>query len=289
MKILVTGATGTTGWLVLQGLVAAGEDVHGLGRSDAALERIGEAGANTAAGDMASGEGLDEALTGVDRVYLVSPGDEGQAAVEGRVIEAARRAGVEGIVRPSFAGASVDSPMRIAREAFAAEELLRASSVQHTSLRAASFMQNTLGYGQTIAEQGAFYAPTSNAALASIDARDIADVAVAILRSDDVDGGILDISGPEALSNTQLAERFTEALGREVRHVEVPVEAFQETLRGYGFSEGRVEGIAELIAAQEAGDRAAVHPEGVREVLGREPRSFVEFVRDHAAAFGAGG
>lgn len=207
MTTLVSGATGTNGSLVLQGLMDAGEEGRGLGRSDTSLERIAATGANAVAGDMATGEGLDEALAGIDRVFLVAPAAEGQAEMEGRVIDAARRAGVGGIVRLSVGGASADSPSRILREGYAAEELLRASGIPHTNIRPASFMQNTLGYAQTIAEDGAFYAPTSDAALALIDVRDVADVAVAILRSDDVDRGILEISGTEALTNTEIAER----------------------------------------------------------------------------------
>ena len=283
---LVTGATGKTGGRVLRGLVAAGEtDVRGMTRSEDKAADIKEAGGNAVVADMAEPSTLEAALSGVDRVYLVAESGERQAEHEGNVVDSARAAGVTRIVKLSVVGVASDSPVRFGRAHAEAEAAVEASGIPYTFLRPNGFMQNNMGHAATIREQGRFYAPYDDAPIALIDAEDIAAAAVVALREDGHEGKSYDLTGPEALTNPDLAERYSKVLGREITWVDVPEADVLETMRGFGYPEWNLAGFSELWTIYRAG-YAATPASGIRDVTGREPRSYDDFIEQHRGAFG---
>jgi len=283
---LVTGATGKTGGRVLKGLVAAGEtDVRGMTRTEDKAGGIEEAGGKAVIGDMAQPSTLEAALAGVDRVYLVAGSDERQAEHESNVVDAAKATGVSRIVKLSVVGVAADSPVRFGRAHAAAEAKVEASGIGYTFLRPNGFMQNNMGHAATISEQGRFYAPYGDAPIALIDAEDIASAAVVALREDGREGKAFDLTGPEALTNPDLAERYSKVLGREIAWVDVPEADFLETMRGFGYPEWNLAGFSELWAIYRAGYAASTST-GFRDITGREPRSYDDFIEQHREAFG---
>jgi len=283
---LVTGATGKTGGRVLKGLVAAGEtDVRGMTRSSDKAEGIEAAGGKAVVADMAEPSTLKAAMVDVDRVYLVAESGERQAENEGNVVEAAKSAGVSRIVKLSVVGVAPDSPVRFGRAHAEAEAQVEASGIGYTFLRPNGFMQNNMGHVATIAEQGRFYAPYGDAPIALIDAEDIASAAVVALREDGHEAKAFDLTGPEALTNPDLSERYSKVLGREIAWVDVPETDFLETMRGFGYPEWNLAGFSELWAIYRAG-YAANTSSGVRDLTGREPRSYDDFIEQHREAFG---
>jgi uncharacterized protein YbjT (DUF2867 family) len=105
----------------------------------------------------------------------------------------------------------------------------------------------------TISEQGRFYAPYGDAPIALIDAEDVASAAVVALREDGHEGKAFDLTGPEALTNPDLAERYSKVLGREIAWVDVPEADFLKTMRGFGYPEWNLAGFSELWAIYRAG------------------------------------
>lgn len=284
--ILVTGATGTTGGATLRALRETGAPVRVLVR-DAAKFKAPD-GVEVAVGHFEDAASLDAALKGVDHAYLVSASSEQQVAQESAFVEAAKRAGVGHLVRLSVIGA--DQPgaaaMRFGALHHQLEGVVRDSAIPWTFLRPNGFMQNYLGQAQSIVAQGAFYSSLSRAATVShVDADDIGAVAAKALTEPGHEGQAYTLTGPEALSDDDIAARLSAVLGRQVAHVQVPLEATREAMLGSGYPAWNVDGLTELFALYESGAAAGVAPD-IERVLGRPARGFDDFARDHRAAFG---
>ncbi|HKG14469.1 MAG TPA: SDR family oxidoreductase [Pyrinomonadaceae bacterium] len=285
--ILITGATGTTGREVvgeLQRLGASG--VRAVVRDPARASFVRDAGFETVEGDFDRPETLDAALEGVGRALLLTPPSPHTYAYQRDFIEAAKRAGVRRIVKLSALGADASAPEGFGRWHGQAEEFLKASGLGWTILRPNFFMQNLLGQAQTIATQGALYQPGGDARASLIDARDIASVAARALTDEGHEGKTYTLTGPEALSYAEAAAKISDATGKHVRYVSLTPEQFREGALAQGLPEWLVSALELLNELFASGDAAEV-TDDVRGVGGKEPKTFDEFARDHAAAFGS--
>jgi uncharacterized protein YbjT (DUF2867 family) len=283
--ILITGATGTTGREVvgeLQRLGASG--VRAVVRDPARASFVRDAGFETVEGDFDRPETLDAALEGVERALLLTPPSPLTYVYQRDFIEAAKRAGVRRVVKLSAVGADADAPEGFGKWHGQAEEFLKASGLGWTILRPNFFMQNLLGQAHAIATQGAIYQPGGDARASLIDARDIASVAARALTDEGHEGKTYTLTGPEALSYAEAAAKIAEATGKDVRYVSLTPEQFREGALAQGLPEWLVSALELLNELFASGDAAEV-TEDVRRVGGKEPTTFGEFARDHAAAF----
>jgi len=284
--ILVTGATGNTGAAVLSALVEQKAAVRAFVHDPDKFST--PAGVEVAAGDFRDPASLDAALAGIDHAYLVGPSAPDQVELETAFVEAAQRAGLAHLVRLSVVGADQADACaaRFIAAHAAVEQVVRASGVPWTLLRVGGFMQNTLRQAEAIAGQSAFYSSSSPAARVShIDVRDIGDVAARALTEPGHQGQAYLLTGPEALSDDDIATRLSDVLGRTITHVQVPWEAVRESMAGMGLPDWGLDGLKELLDFYETGAAALVSPDAER-LLGRPPRCFVDFAADYRAAFG---
>ena len=287
--ILVTGGTGTTGSDVVRGLAEAGaERVRVMTRDPARAAFARDAGFEVVAGDFDRPETLDAALAGVEKALLLSAPDPRQVAQQSAFIQAARRAGTRHVVKLSAIGADASAARGgIQMWHGRSEDELKASGVAYTMLQPNVFMQNLLGSARTVAEQGGIYQPLGGARVAFVDARDVAAVAVRALTEGGHEGKTYVLTGPEALTYYEVAERLSEVVGREVRYVPVSPEQFREGALGQGLPAWLVDMLERLNEMLAAGEAARVTA-AVREVTGTEPRPLRVFARDYAGAFQAG-
>jgi uncharacterized protein YbjT (DUF2867 family) len=286
--ILVTGATGTNGIEIIRLLAQAGIACRALVRSAESAARLaGLPGVELVFGDFARPDSLTPALAGVRRALLISAIDPRLPELQGNFIAAAKRAGVPHIVKFSGLGASLDSEWRFLRWHAEAEKQLEDSGVAFTHLRPNQFMQVYLRFAPTIATDGKFYAASRDSRVSPVDVRDIAAVAVALLTGAGHEGQRYEITGPEALSYAEIAERIAQAIGRPVAYVDVPPAAAKEAILASGAPEWFAEGQMEQFRERWRGRQSAVTT-AVAALTGRPPRSFAEFARDHAAAFRGG-
>jgi uncharacterized protein YbjT (DUF2867 family) len=154
----------------------------------------------------------------------------------------------------------------------------------YTFLRPNLFMQGLLNFRSTIATQNAFYAAIGEAKVSAVDVRDIADVAVAALTETGHEGKVYDLTGSQALTHTEMAERLSAVLGRQIAFVDIPPEAMRDTLLGVGFPVWQADGLLEDYAHYRRNEAAAI-ASGVQEAIGKAPRSFEDFTRDYATMF----
>lgn len=281
--LLVTGATGTTGMEVLKALKARGAEARALVRDETKAHHLRDLGFEPVTGDLGDPRTLGPALEEVERAYLVSPMGPMQAEFEQAFLETAKDAGVKHIVKLSVIGASPEAPLRFARTHAKVEQALRESGVAWTLLRPTSFMQNTLSWGARVLD-GTFYSPVPDAAFSLVDARDVAEVAAVALTDEGHEGKAYGLSGPEAVSYRDQAKRVFAAAGREITVEEIPVESLKRELVRAGVPPWNAEGLSEQFQAYKSGGLQMV-TSGVKDALGRDPRTIDEFAKDHVEAF----
>jgi uncharacterized protein YbjT (DUF2867 family) len=282
--ILITGATGNNGRELVRQLVAAGQRVRALVRNPAKAAELKGPYVELAVGDFDQPATLDAALRGVDKAFLLTPVAEHFAEWQSAFIEAAQRAELKHLVKFSGMGADSNAKVELLRLHGETDNLLRNSGVPFTILQPNSFHQNILSSADTIKTQRAFYWPLKKAAQSTVDIRDINAVAAKVFTSPSHEGKAYVITGPEALTFQQAAEKLSAVLGREIQYVDVPLSAAEDAMRKSGMPEWNVRALSELLGYFASGAAATV-TDTVPSLLGRPAISFEQFVQDHRAAF----
>ena len=273
--ILVVGATGNVGAHVVRRLVAMGERPRALVRDpDKARDLLGGQ-VEQVVGDLDRASTLLPAFTGVDRVFVVTTQSDRQVEQEQAVIEAASRAEVRHVVKLSVFRADDNSPLQIARQHRQAERALERSGLSFTILRPPFFMQNLLG----MVRNGAFFTAALGGRVAMIDARDVADMAVAALVGSGHEGRTYTPTGPEALSFDEVAQVLTEQTGTQIRHMRVSPEEVGRALRGRGMAPWYARDMARLHGMLADGYEDVV-TDDFRTVTGTGPRPLARFAED---------
>lgn len=287
MTVLVAGATGRTGSLVIAELVTAGVKVRALSRSRDKLAALSAPGVEAVAAAHDDPGALRAAFSGVDAAYLATPSAPGMSDTEGAFARAAADAGVH-VVKLSTLGATPDSPLRFGRMHAESEAAVEAVGGSWTFVQPSGFMQNDLAWAAQT-PSGTIAGPVMDAAWSIVDARDVAAVAAVALREPATyRGRRLAVTGPEARTPRSRVAALARILGRELAVIDVPVGAFQEQLRGYGMSAWEVDGLAELFTLYSDGFATAVSDEP-EAVTGRRSRAWEAFAADHQAIFLASG
>ncbi|PRX96111.1 NAD(P)H-binding protein [Allonocardiopsis opalescens] len=273
-RTLVTGGTGKTGRRVVDGLRALGVPVRAASRS------------GDTRFDWADPGGWDAALDGADAVYIV-PLDG--APTTRPFVERAVRAGVRRLVLLSARGVATpgyfadDDP--VARTHRDGEQAVRESGLDWTILRPGWFADNfSEGLFRPGVLGGELALPAGDGAAAWIDARDIADVAVAALTGEGHGGRVYELSGPRPLTVDGALAEIARAGGPRARYVPVAAEDFVAAAAAQGVPPEEATAWAAAIGSIRRGLEAAP-TEGVRRALGRPARDFA----DYAAAAQAAG
>jgi uncharacterized protein YbjT (DUF2867 family) len=285
--VLLTGATGTSGWALLRLLEAKGVAVQAMRRGERDVSRLVLTAATPMAADFENADSLRAALSGVRSAYLVTPSSSETEAQQIRFAEAAAEACVGHLVKLSQFAADGSSPVRFLSYHAAVERRIRDLGIGYTFLRPNLFFSGFLAFRKTIAEEGQFFAPIGDARVSAVDVRDIAAVAAAALTEPGHMGMTYTISGPAAITHHDVARAILGAIGRDVRFVDVPPEAFAAALRGVGVPPWQADGLVEDYAHYARGEVAEVTTT-VRDLTGEGPRDIAGFARDHARAFDSG-
>jgi uncharacterized protein YbjT (DUF2867 family) len=283
--ILVTGATGLNGSELVHRLSARGVPVRALVRSAAKARALSALpNVEVVEGDMAHPETLSRALQGVDRAMLISSSDPAMLEVQSNFIEAARKAGVKHIVKLSGIISELDSPFRFARMHAQIEQQLEASGMAFTHLRAGEFMHAYFRQVPSIVAKGALFLPMEDAKIASIDIGDIAEVAATVLTGSGHEGKIYPLTGPEALSMIEVAEKLSIATGKPIQYVNVAPDEAKRAQLAAGLPPFTADALAELFAERRKGKEAHVSPV-IPTIFGWQATSFDEFAARNAAIF----
>ena len=255
--------------------------VRVLARDPAKTKALAEAGAEIAVGDLDVRPSLDEAMTGIETVVLVSPAVPAQ---ELNVIRSAAGAGAGHVVKAT-SKASADSPIARRRWQAEIEAGLAASGIPHTLLRSNAYMQNILMLAPAIAKTSSFGSAAGKGRTGMVDARDVAAVAAEIAASPAAHAGqTYRLTGPELISNYDVAAVLSKLLGRTVTYRELTFEENRDAMIRAGVPAPIAEMNAQAFSLTAEGDAEWV-TDDVPSVLGRPARSFEEFAADHATTF----
>jgi len=282
--ILITGATGRVGGATLRQLTNRGLAVRALVRSSEKAALVASPLVETVIGDLAQPRSLEAALDGVTAALLVSPLDPRQVELQGNFIDAARRAGRVHVVKISGLGTALGSPVRSGHWHAQTETYLADSGLPFTHLRPPFFMQNILRFAPAIRANGAFVGSLKQGKVAMIDVDDIAAVAATALTTSAHAGKAYALTGPEALSYPDVAERLSRVLGRTVVYQDVPLETMRQRLLASGMPVWHVDVQVDFSTALSAG-HAAIVTNTVEAVTGTPARTFEQFIREHVELF----
>ena len=282
--ILVIGGRSKIGSAVIDELLAGGLRVRALARDgeSAGFPDVVEA----VAGDLADPGSLAAAMDGVDRVFLLCGPREDEVDLNRNAIDAAERADVGLLVRSSILGASPDSPSSFIRDHGVCDAYLRDTNLKHAivhpNLFAQNVRENTI---PSIGEDGTFYANAGQARISMVDTRDVGAVAAVLLTEPGHEGDEVDVTGPEALSYADVADKVSAALGREITYVDAPDDAVRQALSGFGLGEWMVSSLIELFQdyrrSGEDGYASRV-TEAVERITGRVPRTLDQLLEEEA-------
>ena len=288
MSILVTGATGAIGSLVVQGLAQTGADVKALVRQ--AGKRSFPGGVTEVVGDLTDVPSMRAALSSVRTLFLlnaVTPDEVTQALI---TLNLAREAGVQRIVYLSVIHADKYTNVPHFTGKYTVERMVESLDLSATILRPAYFMQNELTVQQVIQGYGVYPMPIGSAGVAMVDTRDIADVAVAeLLRRDQAAELLprvtLDLVGPESLTGASAALAWSAVLGRDVAYGGDDIAAFEAQMASVGPAWLAYDMRLMMAGIQRFGmhgDPGAV--ERLQGILGRPLRTYADFVKEAVSA-----
>ncbi len=283
MSIVVTGATGQLGRLVVEALLDRGvpaERIVATGRRTEALADLQDRGVTVRRADYTDPDSLRTAFAGAEKVLLVSSSEVGQREAQHRnVIAAAKDAGVRLIAYTSITKADT-STLALASEHEATEQLLAESGVPYVVLRNGWYTENYTGQLPTYLEHGIVGSARAGRVSAATRA-DFAEAAAAVLAGDGHAGKVYELGG-EAFTMPELAAVVSAATGQEVTYTDVPVEQYTQILVGAGLPEP----VAAVFAD---GDRGVadgelhVGADDLATLIGRAPTSLAEAVAAAAA------
>jgi len=287
MSILVIGATGTVGSLVVQGLAREGADVSALVRK---AGRPLPAGVRPVIGDLTDVASLREAMVGVRTLFLLNALAPDEVTQSLQALNLAREAGIQRIVYLSVINADLYTGVPHFAGKLAVERMIETQNLPVTILRPAYFMQNDIGIQTVIETYGVFPMPIGAKGCEMVDVRDIADLAVAeLLRRDRAPHPLpretLEVVGPELINGPAAAAVWAQALGREIHYAGDDVQGFEAQLLQQGLPGWMAYDLRLMMSGiQQFGQIAAPGAAGqLAQRLGRPPRSYGAFVAERLA------
>ncbi len=279
--ILITGATGHIGKELIPLLLESGQplrvfvrDERKVAHLDPHIERV--------AGDLNDPASLISAMQGVDQIFLVTF----ETRQDVHVLAAAKGAGVQHIVKLSTLEAAHPN-IKIGQWHAEREELIRASGLDWTFLRPGMFMSNTIDWwSDSIKGQGAVYFPGGKGKVAPVDPADVAAVAALALTHSGHSRQAYELTGPELLTMREMVQIISRTLAKPLQYTDIPPIAARLWMLKSGMDKTLVNALMEMLASLRK-NQGAICTETVRQVTGREPRSFEAWCKNHIGAFQA--
>nr|WP_321238110.1 SDR family oxidoreductase [uncultured Tolumonas sp.] len=274
-KILVLGATGNIGKPLTEALVAKGEKVKAASRTGKPV-----AGAESVVFDFTELSTIDNAFEGVDRVYVMVPtGHIDVVSLVTPVLDAAINKGVK-IVLQSVLGVDADDSIPYRQLELKVER----SGVPFVILRPNWFSDNFHTFWLAGIKQGVIAVPAAQGKSSFIDVRDIAESAAAALTTTAFDGNAFNLTGPEALSYADAAEKLSQASGHAIQYQAIDDDTFVGILTGVGVPNDYASFLASIFYPVREGWTALV-TDSVEKLTGHAPRSVSTYINDHIALF----
>lgn len=275
--LAVTGSTGHLGGLVARELAGLGIQQRLLARTPANVPEL--PGASALQSSYANDKATRAALAGVHTLFMVSGAESADRLDQHRAfVDAAAAAGVSHIVYTSFYGAAADSTFTLARDHWVTEQYIIASGMRYTFLRDCfyiDFLPSLVG------DDGVIRGPAGDGRVAAVTRADIAHVATTVLRDPSEHSDVkYELTGPQALSMTDVARILTQVTGRTTSYQDETIEEAYESRRRWDAPAWQYDAWVSTYTAIAAGELAGV-TDTVQMITGREPQSLTSYLRTH--------
>lgn len=229
MKVLVTGSSGKTGYAIIKAFVSRGLPVSAFVHRKESIEEMRTLGvSNFSIGDLADEYAINDALQGVDAVYLILPNmTPNESEICCKIINSCKLKGINRVVYHSVLHPQA-SKMPHHWQKLMVEEQLLSSSLDFTILQPTAYMQNILGYKKAI-DTGIYpmpYPPSSRISL--VDLNDIAEVATIVLTEKGHSNAIYELVGTAAISQTEIAEALSNHTRKQIKAIETSLIEWRE-------------------------------------------------------------
>jgi len=282
--ILITGATGKTGSATAKSLGEKGERFRALIRNEEKKEGLESLGGEVVIGSIENTDVVNQSMQGVKTVLVLLPNSESQLALEKQLVDSAKQAGVERIVKMSSIEATPDATSPIPKLHLESEEYIKQSGLAWTMIKPNFYMQNLLASAGTIKEQGKIFLPMGDGKTGMIDTTDVGKVLAKVLSEDGHESMNHEITGPEILSFYEVAEIFSKALGKQVDYVDVPMDAYKETLGQFLTNQWHLDAVIDLFKGiAEGGIEDKTNT--FNELTGETPKSLSQFLAENSFIF----
>ena len=250
--IIVTGATGHLGRLVLAELLRIAPDARliGAARNAAAAKDLAARGIEIRTADYNSPASLATALAGADKVLLISANEVGKRAAQHRnVVDAAKAAGVKLLGYTSILRADT-TPMGLAVEHLATEKYIRSSGVPFVFLRNGWYTENYTGSIAAAVQHGVVLGAARNGRISAAARADYAAAAAVVLAGDvkSQAGKVYELAGDRAFTMSEYAAEVSRQSGKPVVYQDMPEGEYKAALQGFGLPEA----VAAMLAESDA-------------------------------------
>jgi NAD(P)H dehydrogenase (quinone) len=284
VKVIVTGASGNLGRLVAEQLLCRlpAQDVILVSRNPRSLSEFAERGAAVRSGDFDEPASLTDAFAGGDRMLLISTLAIGRrVAQHSAALDSAAAAGVKRVAYTSLTNPVAGHPTgAVVEEHGETEELLRNGDLAWTALRNAAYSELQVPLGALAVTYGKLVTNAATGRIAPISRHDCAAAAAEVLTTDGHEGQTYEITGPQALTQADIAELLSEVSGRPVQVMPTGDRRLLWGLGRIGTPKPVARAIVNLGVATRDGYFDVVDP-AVERLIGRPPRTLREILVDH--------
>ena len=280
MSVVITGATGHLGRLVVGSLLERGVpagDITAAGRDTTKVKDLADRGVRVLAIDYDDPATVDEAFRGAEKILLISASEVGKRVGQHRnAIDAAVRAGTGLLAYTSIANADTTT-MRLAEEHQATEAALRASGLPWALLRNSWYTENYTAQIPAALERGVLTGSAGQGRVSAATRADYAAAAAAVLTGDEQQGRVYELGGDRAFTLAEVAAEISAQAGRPVSYHDLPVEEYTRLLVGAGLPEPAAATIADADRGLAHGD-LYVNSGQLRQLIGRPTTSLHDAV-----------
>lgn len=277
-KFLIIGATGKVGGELTKELTEQGHQVRVLVRTQEKAQKFqGMQNVETVVGNLETKDSLINAMKDIDKLFLLVPSQPNHLQLNQNALEAAKQVGIKQIVRLSILGAQEESSNSIINWHKKSDEQLKNSGIPYTILQPNMFMQNMIMQREAIQQQNAFYGNAGEGKSAFIHVSDIASVAAKVLTEQGHESKTYQLTGPEAVSNQEIANLFSRQFNRQVNFVNLTNQEYNDSMQQAGIPEWFAVDMTSFGQMVSEG-RFSQTTNQVEEITGRSPKLFKEYI-----------
>ncbi|WP_446029023.1 SDR family oxidoreductase [Lelliottia amnigena] len=249
--IAITGATGQLGQHVIEHLLktVSASQIVAIVRNPAKADALSKQGIIVRQADYTDQAAFTAALTGVEKLLLISSSEVGQREPQHKnVINAAKAAGVKFIAYTSLLHAD-KSPLGLADEHVATEKALADSGIPYALLRNGWYTENYLASAPPAIEHGVFIGAAGDGKIAAATRADYAAAAATVIAQDGHAGNVYELAGDSAWTLSELAAELSKQSGKPVTYQNLSEADFAAALKGVGLPAG----LADMLADSDTG------------------------------------